>query len=575
MRKILIEISFVILLSIPAVYPLFVSGFFPMHDDTQVARVYEMKNSLADGMLPVRWSEHLGYGYGYPIFNFYAPLAYYIGGIINLIGADALNATKSMIGLGMLLSAVGMYLFSRSFWGSSGAFISSMLYMYAPYHALNLYVRGAISEIWAYGLLPFTFWGLYRLFHAIADAKTKPKKYARNYKQIWIWTSVSAIAYAGVILSHNLTAMMVTPALLGFVVLLSLFGLHRKASKRKLSFLFLSLVLGVLISASYWLPVLSEMKYTNVLSVVGGGSDYPDHFVCVSQLWNSPWGFAGSAPGCVDGISFKLGKAHIALSALAVIALFIPWVKRSQKIVVVGSLFGALVSLFLLLPQSQFIWDSISPMAFFQFPWRFFILANCAIALLAGASSLLLPSKVRMYVSIVIMVGIIGVNYDIFQPSTQKNISVADLVSNKAISWEASKLSDEYMPRGFSKPKSVSEIVTEKIVTEGPEVVITNQVTQADKLTATVNSPKSSTLTIATAYFPAWKIYLDSEEVAYTQFNKGLKVRVPEGTHIFEMKFVQTPVEKAANVLSLTGVSILLAGIIFLRKEKRTIAKST
>ncbi|HSA83405.1 MAG TPA: hypothetical protein VLF20_00780, partial [Patescibacteria group bacterium] len=66
-------------LSYWAVAPFFLPGFFPMHDDTQVARVFEMHKALIDGQFPVRWVADLGYHYGYPIFNFYAPLAYYIG----------------------------------------------------------------------------------------------------------------------------------------------------------------------------------------------------------------------------------------------------------------------------------------------------------------------------------------------------------------------------------------------------------------------------------------------------------------------------------------------------------------
>src|SRR3990172_12552232 len=86
--------------------PLLNPGFFPIHDDTQVARVYEMTQSLKDGMFPVRWVEDLGYGYGYPIFNFYDPLPYYLGAGFMFLGFDALVATKLVMTLGMILSGV-------------------------------------------------------------------------------------------------------------------------------------------------------------------------------------------------------------------------------------------------------------------------------------------------------------------------------------------------------------------------------------------------------------------------------------------------------------------------------------
>ena len=82
------------ILSIFAISPLLSPGFFPMHDDTQVARIFEMAKSLSDGMFPVRWVEDLGYGAGYPIFNFYSVLPYYAGGILTVLGISALESTK-------------------------------------------------------------------------------------------------------------------------------------------------------------------------------------------------------------------------------------------------------------------------------------------------------------------------------------------------------------------------------------------------------------------------------------------------------------------------------------------------
>ncbi len=96
--KLIFPIIVVVALSYFAIKPLFIPGFFPIHDDTQVARVFEMSKSLKDGMFPVRWVSDLGYGYGYPIFNFYAPLAYYVGALFQLVGFNALAATKIMMG---------------------------------------------------------------------------------------------------------------------------------------------------------------------------------------------------------------------------------------------------------------------------------------------------------------------------------------------------------------------------------------------------------------------------------------------------------------------------------------------
>ena len=68
-----------IILSCQSVSHLLIPGFFPIHDNTQVERVFEMSKSLSSGMFPVRWVSDLGYAYGCPIFKFYAPLSYSVG----------------------------------------------------------------------------------------------------------------------------------------------------------------------------------------------------------------------------------------------------------------------------------------------------------------------------------------------------------------------------------------------------------------------------------------------------------------------------------------------------------------
>src|SRR3989344_866098 len=133
----------IVLLSYFAIKPLFISGFFPMHDDTQVGRVVAMGKALSAGQFPVRWVADLGYGYGYPIFNFYGPLPYYFGGMLYAFGVPALVATKMMFGVGAIAPALTLYL-AMSGLGWQAALVSALLTQYSPYHAVQIYVRGAV-----------------------------------------------------------------------------------------------------------------------------------------------------------------------------------------------------------------------------------------------------------------------------------------------------------------------------------------------------------------------------------------------------------------------------------------------
>lgn len=442
----------ILILSFWTIKPLLMEGFFPMHDDTQVTRVFEMGKMLKSGVFPVRWVPDLGYGYGYPIFNFYAPLAYYVGGLFVVLGFDALIATKIMMIIGILLAGVFMYFLAREFFGKLGGLVSGLFYIYAPYHAVDIYVRGDVAEFWAYAFIPLAFLGFYK----------------NNIL-------AGSIGFAAVILSHNLTAMMVAP----FLIIFALLNCYIAYKKNKLFIIHNSLfmiLLGLLLSAFYWIPALLEMKNTNVMSQVGGGADFRDHFACAEQLWDSMWGFGGSTQGCIDGLSFKIGKLHI-LSVLVSIFILVYLKFKSKHFndiyyLSIFSITVFFISIFVMLEVSKFIWEAIPAMAFFQYPWRFLILSSFFSSFLSGfvvyffkkEPALYNYFNTLMYCSAAILIFLLlSFNLKFFVPQTTFPAKASDFTSEIALKWVASKTSDEYLPPNFKKPKSENEIAKSPI----------------------------------------------------------------------------------------------------------------
>jgi len=442
----------VLILSFWAIKSFFIPGFFPIHDNTQIARVFEMKKVLQSGVFPVRVVPDLGYGYGYPIFNFYAPLAYYIGASFMFLGFDALVATKIMMALGVVLAGILMYLLAREFFGEFGGIVSGLFYLYAPYHAVDIYVRGDVAEFWAYAFIPLMLLGFYKVFE---DSRLKTQNSKIQFK-IQKFGVVGALGFAGVILSHNLTALMVTPFLIATCLIFIIFS--KKGIRISISLqLFFYIFLGLILAAFYWIPAFVEMRYTNVLSQIGGGANFRDHFVCLRQLWDSPWGFGGSTAGCIDGLSFKIGKLHILISITAFILMFfIKKIRRSKDgAIIFFSFLGLLLSVFFTLEISKPIWEAIPVMAFFQYPWRFLILASFFSSLLAGSLTILLREcNIKPYLIIFPLVFfLLFSNLKLFNPQTILSKTAKDFTSEYALKWVASKTSDEYLPVNFKKPK--------------------------------------------------------------------------------------------------------------------------
>ncbi len=551
----------ILLLSYFAIKPLFETGFFPMHDDTQVARVFEMGKSLKDGMLPVRWIKDLGYGFGYPIFNFYAPLAYYVGGFFVLFGFDALLATKAMVIVAMLLSGISMYVLAKLFFGRAGGMISSLFYMYAPYHALDLFVRGDIAELYAYAFIPLAFYGIFATYE----------------KRKWKYVFLGAFAYAGVILSHNLTAMMITPFLLGLFLIL-FFTAHTKGDKTTAVKIGLPILLGLTLSAFYVFPALSELRYTNVISQIGGTADYKDHFVCINQFWDSPWGFGGSAPGCVDGMSFRIGKLHIIFSILAFLIFVLVKKKEYMKTVIMLFSFSALlICIFLMLLQSQFIWHAIPPMVFLQYPWRFLLLVSFFSSLIIGNITEKIPGffiekqkEIYIRYAIVVIIAACTILFygKLFSPQTTLAKNSSDYTNREMLTQVTSRVSDEYMPMNFKKP-TMSEVTNlQRIIVKNGKADILIKEDTTQNLILSASAAQNAVLQTNIAYFPAWKVFIDGNETQYNITSQGFTINLPQGKHFVSILFKQTTIEILGDIISCSAI-LLIAAIIYNNKKRR------
>lgn len=186
------------LLIIPTFFFLLRPGiYWNMHDDMQIIRQLEMEKCLQDGQIPCRWSPDLGYGYGYPLFNFYPPMPYYVGELFRLLGFTFVTTVKLTALVQIVTSAFAMYILGVSLFGSVGGLMAAIFYAYAPYRAVNIYVRGAMNEAWASVFFPLIFYFSRQL---IVSNGFSSKSF------IFLSLSIS-----GLLLSHNPMALTFIP----------------------------------------------------------------------------------------------------------------------------------------------------------------------------------------------------------------------------------------------------------------------------------------------------------------------------------------------------------------------------
>ncbi len=564
----------VLVLSYFAWQPLVHQGYFVMHDDQQVARLAQLDKSLSAGQFPVRWVPDLGFGLGYPLFNFYPPLVYYLGEAVHLfLGTGFLDSTKIVWFLALAGSVVSMYLLAKELFGRIGGGVAALFYLYAPYHAVDAYVRGALAELFSFVWLPLILLTSYKL---IKEGK-------------WQWAVLTGIFFALLMITHNLVFLPFFGVFSLWYVLIYL--IYGKGNIKLFAFSYLLLTfITFSLTAFFWLPALTEKQDTLVDQLlIKNLASYRIHFVCPEQLWNSLWGYGGSGPGCLDGMSFKIGKLHLILAFLSLPAAIWLWLRKRKKAA------GLLFSLFLLLifsawmttAYSGFIWDNLPPLWYLQFPWRFLEFTALFASLLAGSLFLLLNKfYLKILTAIVVLAGLLFYNAKLFVP--QKYLTAAtdnSLLTDQQVKWHVSNSSFEYLPFGIATKISplgtvlvdinenevVSPSWNEKFRILSGDFTPSSSQFAPDRFLLSGNSAYGAQLQFHLADFPGWKVWIDNKPAAINDANqyKLISVMVPPGNHGIAGKFTNTPVRTAGNTLSLIslgGLAVLIYGI---RRNKK------
>ncbi len=554
------------LLSIPAIlFLLRPNTYYNMHDDMQMIRQLEMEKCLKDGQIPCRWTPDLGYGYGYPLFNFYPPMPYIVGQFYREFGFSFVASIKATAITQILLSSLFMYLLVTSIFGPVGGFISSIFYTYAPYHALNIFVRGAMNEAWAAVFFPIIFYFSRRLI------------IEKKFKNL-VGLSVS---FAGLLLSHNPMALTFTPILFIWVV----FWIFYKYKKPFIPFLKkqIPLIIKLIISgifatglaAFYTFPVLLETKYVQVKTMFEGYYHFSVHFTSLFQLFISRfWGDGASVWGPNDDMSFMIGYLHWVVPIL--ILFFIVYLffikknsKKNKKIdpkfyLIFTTIILGFGTVFMTHNKSTFIWLLLPIIQKIQFPWRFL---NHSVFLLSFSVSGLiiildnyLPQKKNLVVLILgLLVLILNISY--FTPIQYGPITDTQKFSGKAWTNQITSGIYDYLPKTARiAAQSPAKEYVDEVDPQDSFYSVSNGKKGSDWMLFNLHLSRDSKVTLSQLAFPNFEITDNNIPLKYEiEPNLGrLVIYLPTGDHQIMVKFINTPVRTVSNYISLISWLLFL-----------------
>lgn len=552
------------------------------HDGiTHTRRIESLTGALRAGVIFPRWFPDHMLGYGRPVLNYYSPGFYYPPALLHLAGLDLILSIRIALSLGFGISAWWMFRLSRLFVTVWPAMVSVICFQFFPYRIYDFFVRGAFPEFSAFFWLPPI--AFYTIQTASVDWKT------RDWPPISLKLTTIGLAWAGLIVTHNLTALMGV-LLLGATLLVFMVYQHREHSSfvRITVSSIVPVAIGIVLTAWYVLPALLELGWVlngnRLFSGIGMG-----HFLKWSELIEFQVSYSYSFPNSRPRLPVYV--IPIALAALAIVLTTKSRMLRNFTLMTTALTLGLVWAM---TDTSRWLWTRSE--LFFnqvQFPWRWQIFAALGVALLLAATIESLRRKGRswakgvpllsLFVSIYLFAyASFGLNYTTSEEAPNVahwSDSFGAMILNSSMNIWAQHLLPIWSATPMVDAVNAGRKPWEGLTVPDPigSIAVTPTRTGLLQQQYMVTTDQTFRLLFHQFYFPPWRVSVDGIQVD-VQPATGLglaSVTVPPGAHSVDIAWGTTAAVWMGRLVTATGwlVVFILLGqtsglLLFLRRGK-------
>lgn len=536
----------VALLILLSTHALFRGQLIDGHDATTYPpRVTEFSHALLNGgQLPPIWAPDLSNGHGQPFFEFAPPLLHAVALPLWKLGFGLADSLQLALAILVALGGIAMYRLARMY--RSARFVAIAVtgaWLFAPYLALDLYVRAAFAEAAALAIAPLALLGLER-----ALEKPSPRRLATG-----------AVAIALIPLAHNAIALLLFPV---FGVLVLAEALVARRPLRTAGAGASVMAAGLGLSAFFWIPALLEKDFVKTDLERLGSFHWSIHAISPHQLLWGRWGFGYSVAGPNDGISFAPGLVMLLLAAIgAVLAIKSADPRRRARAVVFVA--AAAVAAWLATEDSAVAWSRVVMLQYFQFPWRALSVVALMLPLLAlPALERIGPRGALAMLALIVFVnlhhtepkGYLTFDEEFYYP---ESIAGKDLNTATRPEFEP----PWFEPRWAAVRPSYSP---QKLrARSGQMSVLALRLTPSEQ----VFDASAQTVTpveALTFYYPGWTVLVDDREVPVSPCPASgtMCFELPPGQHRVALQLRATPTRRAAKIISLLSAILLLLAVV-------------
>ncbi len=539
---------FIFFISLFLILPLINNLYFEGHDTGyHIANILAISDNLSyHNILTLKIFPLIANNFGYGSGIFYPQLSHIWAAIIykiitpwNLSVFSAIKITNFIV---IFLSGILMYHFMKVVTkNKSLSFLSTLLYLTAPYKLYDYIVRDALAESFVFIFIPLVFLGVYYLLN-------------KNYKKFYI---CFVIGYVGLINSHLVMTIYIT-LFLGLILLTQWSKIWQKEN---IKHFFKATGLVILICLPFIIPLLEHKLYGSYVVFSKNAMANPG-----GVYWN--------------GLRFKqyfIGNHQtIGYHFLNYFTIFflIYILKKSQNIknifkkmrenylfatgiicTVLGIWMSSLLFPWVIMPDFLLM---------IQFPWRLGTMTLFGLSILSYEALKDMQSHKKALKNLTILscfiVALFCLYTENYKYLTPNDYNLSDI----GMGWQK-----EYLPLNTYQNIDYFNSRNNEVILKDGNAEIGDYEDNLPNLTFKAENVSNATLELPRLYYLGYQIKAiydtSEEEIPYYENDNGFIEINLEKSAIIVVEYTGTKINQIGNIISILSILVFGLSIIFMK----------